>query len=282
MLSDLIKILKGDKSAFLGALIIVLYILMATVGQVVVPLTNVTNPGLAYEAPSWAHWLGTDWAGKGVLAEVVHGSPPILMVAVSASLLMVAVGVLVGLSAGYAGGLADMILMRLADIFLTIPSLPLVIVLATFVKATNPLILAAILSVTSWAGLARAVRSQALSLRQRDFIEAASIQGLSRSTILFRQLLPNIGPYVAIHFLLGITGAIYAEVGLFLLGIAPFSSNNWGVMLNIAINQGGALYSSRSVFYLVSPMAAIVILQLGFVLFTRALDQLFNPRLRRA
>lgn len=280
MLRDLGTILRRDKAAALGAMIMVAYILMATVGPFVVPLSNVTNPSAVYEPPSWAHWLGTDWAGKGVLAEVVHGSPPILIVAITAAGIMVVVGVTVGLASGYAGGTVDMVLMRVADVFLTIPSLPLVIVLATFVKAGDPLVLAGILSITSWAGLARAVRSQVMSLRQRDFIEAARIQGLTVPTILFRQLLPNIGPYVAIHFLLGITGAIYAEVGLFLLGIAPISASNWGVMLNIAINQGGALYSSRSVFYLVSPMAAIVFLQLGFVLFTRALDQLFNPRLR--
>jgi peptide/nickel transport system permease protein len=94
-----------------------------------------------------------------------------------------------------------------------------------------------------------------------------------------RQLLPNVGPYVAIHFLLAITGAIYAEVGLFLLGVAPISGTNWGIMINLAMNQG-ALYTSRSMLYLFAPMAAIVLLQVALVYFSRALDKLFNPRLR--
>jgi peptide/nickel transport system permease protein len=88
-----------------------------------------------------------------------------------------------------------------------------------------------------------------------------------------------VGPYVAIHFLLGITGAIYAEVGLYVLGIAPISGNNWGIMINLAMSQG-ALYTTKSMLSLFSPMAAIVILQVAFVFFSRALDSLFNPRLR--
>ena len=98
--------------------------------------------------------------------------------------------------------------------------------------------------------------------------------------LITRQLLPNIGSYAAMSFLLGITGAIYAEVGLFVLGVAPFTGSNWGVMLNLAMNSAGAIYTSRSLVYLLSPMVSIVLLQVGFVMFTRALDPLFNPRLR--
>jgi peptide/nickel transport system permease protein len=97
--------------------------------------------------------------------------------------------------------------------------------------------------------------------------------------LLGRQLLPNVGPYVAIHFLLAITGAIYAEVGLFVLGVAPVSGTNWGIMINLAMSQG-ALYTSKSMLYLFSPMAAIVLLQVALVFFARALDKVFNPRLR--
>jgi peptide/nickel transport system permease protein len=169
--------------------------------------------------------------------------------------------------------------MRITDVFLTIPGLPLILVIASVVRTTSPVVLAVILSVTAWPGLARAVRSQALSLRTSDFVEAARLQGASLTHIVARQLLPNVGPYVAINFLLAITGAIYAEVGLFLLGIVPFSGTNWGVMINLAMNQG-ALYTTQSMLYLFSPMAAIVILQVAFVYFTRILDSLFNPRLR--
>jgi len=138
---------------------------------------------------------------------------------------------------------------------------------------------AIILSVTAWAGLARAVRAQALSLRTADFIDAAKVQNLPLRNLIGRQLLPNVGPYVAINFLLAITGAIYAEVGLFVLGVAPVTGTNWGIMINLAMNQG-ALYTSNSMLYLFSPMAAIVLLQVALVFFARTLDKVFNPRLR--
>jgi peptide/nickel transport system permease protein len=143
----------------------------------------------------------------------------------------------------------------------------------------NPLVLAAVLSIQGWAGLARAVRSMALSLRSADFIEAARGQSVPLRHMVGRQLLPNVGPYVAIHFLLAVTGAIYAEVGLFLLGVAPLSGTNWGIMINTSIAQG-ALYSTDSASSLLGPMIAIVVLQFGFVLFSRAMDDLFNPRMR--
>lgn len=278
-LKDLWMILRHDPAAMTGFVIVCLYIIMAVAGPFV-PVTHNENPLLAYEPPSFRHLLGTDYAGRDTLSEIVNGSTPVLIVAVIASAFSVIVGVIIGLSAGILRGIGDTILMRLADIFLTIPSLPLVIVLVTFIHSSSPFVLAMLISITGWAGLARSIRSQALSLSKRDFVESASVQGLSFWNILSRQLLPNMGSYVAMSFLLGITGAIYAEVGLYLLGIAPFTASNWGVMLNFAINQAGAIYTSQSLLYLLSPMFAIVILQIGFVLFTRALDQLFNPRIR--
>jgi peptide/nickel transport system permease protein len=213
------------------------------------------------------------------LAEIVVGTRPIMLVGILAAGITVFIGVGVGLVSGYLGGFVDAAVMRVVDVFLTIPGLPLIIVMAAIVHTTSPVVLAMVLSVTAWAGLSRAVRSQALSLREADFIEAARVQGLPLRQIVARHLLRNVGPYVAIHFLLDITGAIYAEVGLFLLGVAPITGTNWGLMINSAMAEG-ALYSSNSVLYLLSPMAAIVILQVAFVFFARALDSLFNPRLR--
>jgi peptide/nickel transport system permease protein len=237
------------------------------------------NESLAYLPPSLKYPLGTDFSGNSVLSEVIVGTRPIMEVGIAAAVMVVAVGVTVGLVAGYLGGAVDQVVMRITDVFLTIPGLPLVIVIASIVRTTSPLALAAILSVTGWAGLARAVRSQALSLRTSDFIDAAKVQGLPLRNMVFRQLLPNVGPYVAIHFLLAVTDAIYAEVGLYLLGVAPISGTNWGIMINLALSQG-ALYTSQSALYLFSPMLAIVFLQVALVYFSRAMDRLFNPRLR--
>ncbi|GAB3756551.1 ABC transporter permease [Microlunatus parietis] len=278
-LSDLWRILRNDKGALVGGVIVLIYGLVAIFGPVFVQVGDEQDASQAYQPPSWEHPLGTDSLGQGVLEQIIVGTQPIMIVGVMSAVITIFIGVAVGLLTGYIGGVVDTIVMRITDIFLTIPGLPLIIVLASVIHTTNPFVLACILSITAWAGLARAIRSQAMSLRSSDFVEAAQLQGVSLGNMIGRQLLPNVGPYVAIHFLLAITGAIYASVGLFLLGIAPISGNNWGIMINLAMAQG-ALYTTDSAFYLFSPMAAIVILQVSFVFFSRALDSVFNPRLR--
>lgn len=278
-LSDLWRILRNDKGALVGGVIVVFYGLVAIFGPIFVQVGNEQDASQAYQPPSWEHPLGTDSLGQGVLEQIIVGTQPIMIVGVLSAVITIFVGVAVGLLTGYIGGAVDTVIMRITDIFLTVPGLPLIIVLASVIHTTDPFVLACILSITAWAGLARAIRSQAMSLRSSDFVEAAQLQGVSLGNMIGRQLLPNVGPYVAIHFLLAITGAIYASVGLFLLGVAPISGNNWGIMINLAMAQG-ALYTTDSAFYLFSPMAAIVILQVSFVFFSRALDSVFNPRLR--
>ena len=275
---DLWRICKSDKGAMIGGIVVLIYCVIAVIGPTIAHV-GIENSANAYLSPSWSHPLGTDADGYDVLSEVIIGTRPIMEIGLLAALMTVSAGVLVGLVSGYLGGVADEVIMRVTDVFLTIPGLPLIIVIAAVVQTTNPFYLAVILSVTAWSGLARALRSQAMSLRSSEFIEAAKLQGLPLRNIVGRQLLPNVGPYVAIHFLLDVTGAIYAEVGLFLLGIAPITGNNWGNMINLAMGEG-ALFTTKSILYLFSPMAAIVILQLAFVVFARALDRIFNPRLR--
>ena len=278
-LRDFWRICKSDKSALVAGIVILIYLCVAIFGPIFVHLSLIQNPADAYLSPSWQHPLGTDFLGQDVLTEIVLGTRPVLEVGLLTAIFAVGVGVAVGLVAGYLGGAVDMALMRLADVFLTIPGLPLVIVVASIVRTSSAFVLAAIIAITAWAGFARAVRSQALSLRTADFIEAAKVQGLPLRHMIGRQLLPNVGPYVAINFLLAVTAAIYAEIGLFVLGVAPVTGTNWGIMINLAMGNG-ALYTSKSMLYLFTPMAAIVFLQVALVFFTRALDQLFNPRLR--
>lgn len=278
-LSDMWRILRSDKGALVGGTVCIVYVFFAIFGPMLVEAGQVQDPSQSYRGPSWSHPLGTDFGGNGILSELVVGTRPIMEVGVLTAILTVFAGVMIGLGSGYIGGLADSVVMRVVDIFLALPGLPLIIVITSVVRTSNPLVLAAILSVTAWAGLARAVRSQALSLRNSEFIAAARMQGLPISHMILRQLVPNVGPYVAINFLLTITGAIYAEVGLYLLGVAPSNGTNWGTMINLAMGQG-ALYTTKSMLYVLAPMAAIVILQVSFVFFSRALDQMFNPRLR--
>jgi peptide/nickel transport system permease protein len=126
----------------------------------------------------------------------------------------------------------------------------------------------------------RAIRAQALSLKERDYVESARALDLGTPHIVFREIAPNMAGYIAINFTLAITASMYAVVALTLLGLVPLSENNWGVMINLAWTRG-AIFSKDSVFYIMSPIAAIALFQLGLVAMNRSLTEVFDPRLRR-
>jgi len=271
--------LTRSPGRIVGAVIIVGFVVMAIAGPMIFTHLQ-TNANDIYARPSWTHPLGTDFEGTDVLALLVVGARYVLLSAAVAGVIAVGLGAAVGLTAGYLRGATDSVLSRITDFVLTVPTFPLLIVLAAILRMTSPWLMGAILGISGWAGLARAVRSQALSLRERPFVEAGRGLGLSTSHILGRELLPNIAPYVAMNTLVAIIGAIYAETGLFFLGVLPATVSNWGVMLNQAVFSAGAIGSSQALFYLLAPLVAILLLTLGIVLVLDAVDEIFNPRLR--
>jgi peptide/nickel transport system permease protein len=265
-----------------GLAIIALFTVLAIIGPYLYPVNLPIDPNAIYAAPSLAHPLGTDFEGTDVLALIVTGTRYMLLSAAIAGLLTVLIGTTAGIAAGYYRGLRDSALMRLADLVLTLPGFPLLVVLSVIWDFGSPWAMGLVLGITGWGGIARAVRSQTLSLRERGFVEAARALGLPGRRIITREVLPNVAPYVAMNLLLSVTGAIYAEAGLYFLGVVPFHANNWGVMLNIAVFSGGALTSTRALAYVLSPLVCILALTLGIVLLLNAADELFNPRLREA
>lgn len=264
----------------IGLAILVFFALMAAFGPYVYSGQLAVDPDHVYAPPSAAHWLGTDFAGSDVLQEVVVGARYVLVTAAMSALFTAVLGTAIGLIAGYHRGRTESALMRLTDFVLTIPGLPLLIVLSTVWSFGQPIQMALALGLTGWGGVARAVRSQTLSLRERGFLEAARGLGLSSRHIIIRELLPNLAPFVAMNLLLAVISFIGAEVALFFLGVVPFSSSNWGVMLNQAVFAGGAMSSPEALGYLLAPLVCIVLLTLSIVLFLDAIDELFNPRLR--
>ncbi len=280
------KILVRNRKAFIGFLITLGYIIMAIIGPHIVPFPrNYTCPAylpptLLKWPPSLEHPLGCGYFGEDIWGEIVWGAPTVLQIAFIAGFITTIVGITVGMISGFKGGVLDSILMGITDIVMTIPGLPLLIVLATVIRSTNPWIIGMMLSVTAWAGLARSIRSQVLSLKEREFIEAAKVLGLSTGHIVFREIMPNLMSYIAINFIFATTGAIYSSVGLYFLGLLPYTTFNWGIMLNMAYTQAGAQYSFHTIHYLLAPIVAIIGFQVGLVLFSYAIDEMFNPRLR--
>jgi peptide/nickel transport system permease protein len=264
----------------IGLLILLVFAVMAVAGPYLYPGQPAVDPNAIYAGPSARHWLGTDFAGSDVLQEIVVGARYVLETAALSALFTAVIGTAVGLVAGYHRGPADSALMRLTDFVLTIPGLPLLIVLSTIWSFGEPYEMAVALGVTGWGGVARAVRSQTLSLRERGFLEAARGLGLSSRHVIVRELLPNLAPFVAMNTLLAVIAFMGAEVALFFLGVVPFSSSNWGVMLNQAVFSGGAMDSPAALSYLLAPLVCILLITIGIVLFLDAVDELFNPRLR--
>ncbi|MCW2878677.1 MAG: binding-protein-dependent transport system inner rane component [Sphaerisporangium sp.] len=274
------RVLRRKPSRIAGVGIVALFGAMALFGPMLYPAHLPRDNNALYAAPSLAHPFGTDFEGTDVLALVVTGSRYVILTGLATAVITVALGTALGLLAGFHRGRWDTVLMRITDMQLTIPGLPLLLVLSTIWKFQGPLEMGLVLGLLGWGGVARAVRSQTLSLRERGFIEAARGLGLSTRHIVGRELLPSMAPYIAMNVLIAVTGAIYAQVGLFFLGVLPFDSNNWGVMLNLAVFGGGALTSTAALPYLLAPLLAILLLTLGIVLIVDAMDEIFNPRLR--
>ncbi|MEZ3159508.1 ABC transporter permease [Microbacterium sp. BWT-B31] len=274
--------LRRNPGSVVGLVIIMVYLVMAVLGPSMFPNARQGDPAESYAPPSGSHIFGTDHIGRDIFELIVIGTRPVMEVAILTAVLIVVVGCSVGLAAGYFRGWTDTVLMRITDTVIILPGFPLLILIAAFFPLSNSFMIAAVLAVTSWGGLARAIRSQVLSLREREYLEAARSLRLSGGYIVLREVTPNLMPYIVMNLMLGVTGAIYAQVGLFFLGVLPIRSENWGVMLNLAYSQTGAIYSVASIGYVLAPVLAILVLQLGAVLLLRFLDEIFNPRLRAA
>jgi len=278
-----LTLLATDKRAVAGFLIILSYVGLAIIGPIMIPLDLTPNLEKAYLPPSLEHPLGTDPFGRDIFAQLVHGAPDMLLVAFLAGLISVLIGTTVGIFSGYTGGVADLTIMTATDIVLTIPGFPLLMIIAAFLIGrrieVDIFTAALLLSITSWAGLARAVRSQILSIKKEPYIEVSQTLGLSRSHIIFSEIMPNIMPYIVMNLILGMIGALYSYVGLMALGLLPYRPGNWGAMIHMAMAVVGTVTGMGS-WYVLGPAAAVTLLQIGLVLFSNGVDKIFNPRLR--
>ncbi|MCB0099902.1 MAG: ABC transporter permease [Caldilineaceae bacterium] len=274
-----LKLLTYNKVGFIGFLVVIAIVLMTYVGSRFVELDTKTKIDQIYVTPSWEHPLGTDHQGRDVWTQIVHGGKDVVYVAFIAALLSTTIAVSFGTLSGFVGGAVDAFIMAVTDIILTIPQFPLLAVLAAFISFSSLTFLGVLLGLLSWPALLRAVRAQALSLKQRDFIEAARALDLGIWHIVFRELVPNMMPYIVVSFALAMTGAVYAQAGLVFLGLVPIKSGNWSVMTQLAWVRG-AIFFKDSVWYIMAPIMAIALLQLALITMTRSLELIFNPRLR--
>ena len=258
---------------------VVFFVLLAFVGPLLVPLQETSDVTAVYVTPSAAHPLGTDFRGRDVLNQIVWGGRDILAVALLAATFSTLIAVTLGALGASIGGRVDALIVGIADVALTVPHLIVLIVVAAILRPTGFVALAVVLAALQWSGLLRPVRAQVLSLREREYVEAARSLDLGLFHIIFREMLPNMRSYIVIHFILAMTGAIYAVTGIVYLGLVPISGQSWAIMLYLAQIQG-AIFFRDSFWFILSPILAIALFQLSLVYLVSALEDIFNPRLR--
>lgn len=274
------KILWSDYRGKVGLSLVVVYLLMGSIGVMFVAPPNQNGPLLLAPFTNSAYPLGTDGLGQGMLALMVHATPDMLKMIFAGAIFGNLLGVTMGLLSGYFGGTTDKVLMTIADTIAAIPGLPLIIIIAAIIEPKNPFLVGIVVNINGWAGQARGIRSQVLPLVNEEYVEAARSIGQSSSNVMVKEILPNLLPLVFIGFLGGAVAVVFASVGLYFLGLLPFTQQNWGVVLNYAYYNSGALYTSAAVHWLFVPMVAITGLTFGLTLLAQAFDQVFNPRVR--
>jgi peptide/nickel transport system permease protein len=227
--------------------------------------------------PSGAHPLGSDSAGRDILALVAQGTAPTYLIGFFAGFLAVGIGTVVGMISGYARGLVDSVLRGIVDVMLGIPALAVAIIVAALLGAISTIQLGIVIALLVWAYPARQIRSQVLSLREQPFVLMSRLSNQGPLSIIFGELLPNMLPFVTAAFVASVSFSILLAVGLQLLGLGS-SEGSLGLVLQLAIT-GGAL--SRGMWWWWGPPAVILIsIFTGLFLLSTALDRLANPRLR--
>jgi len=276
----ILKELWRDRSGRTGILILLVVGIMAVFGPMLFPFNPEkigTTVSSILQPPSAEHWLGTDELGRDIFSQFLLGARISLLVGITATLIAMIVGSVIGLISGFAGGFTDVFLMRITDFFLVLPTIPLVIVLAA-IFGTNLAIIILVIGLTAWPPIARIVRSQVLSLRERQFVTRVHSMGSSSVRIIGVHILPNVAPLIFANAVLVVAGCILAEATLAFLGLGDPTEISWGSMLHFAFVSGAV--GRGAWWYFLTPGLGIVVVVLGFTIAGNSLDRILNPRLR--
>lgn len=263
-----------------GLCIVGFFLLMALVGPLIFRGDPVAFGPDRLQPPSAAHWFGTTQNGQDVFVQVVDGTRVTLLLGIAVGLAATALSVVVGMSAAYFGGLVDEVLSVVTNVFLVIPALPLAIVMISYVPIKGPLPVAVVVTLTGWAWGARVLRAQTLSLRRRDFVEAARVSGEGSLRVMFAEILPNEIAIVTSSLIFTVIYAILTELGLEFLGLGDVTVNSWGTMLFWAANDSALLVGAW--WWVIAPGLCIALVGAGLAFINFGIDEITNPRLRIA
>ena len=277
---DFLRRIWSDRQGRIGLIIVSLLMLTAIFASVIAPYDpyDVAMRDAKGLAPSLRHLLGTTIStGQDVFSMLIYGTRVSLSVGIITGLSIALLGSALGVAAGYLGGAADMILMRVVDVMIVIPTLPLTI-LITNVFGKSYLVIVLVFVLFGWTGLARTVRSQVLQLKNIDYVKAAELSGASKRYIMFRHILPGVSHLVVMSTALTCAGIMIAEAGLSFLGLGNPTAISWGKMLADAQSGGSLLFGQW--WTVIAPGIGIFLSVFSFMRVGLAVESILNPRLK--
>src|SRR5947208_6816147 len=275
---DVWRAISRNRKAMVGVLLLLVFVVLAIFpGQIAPddPTAQIYTPALG---PSWHHLLGTTGRGEDVFSQLVWGTRLSLVIALAVGALATALSVLIGVSAAYLGGIADGILSLLTDVILVLPIFPLIIVIAAYRRNSGLFTLVVVLGALGWSYGARQLRSQTLSLRTRDFLEAARVRGERKAYVIVFEVLPTMTSLIVATFLGAALYAVLTAAGLQFIGLGDPNSQSWGTMLYWAQN-GEALFAGMPL-WAIAPGVCIALLGASFALLNYVFDEISSPALR--
>ena len=285
------RIFSENKIGLIGLAIIIFFALLAAAHPVLMATVwdpNIYDPitGYAYDqiaqpgAPTWSHWLGTDPLGRDILSQLMFSTRTEFALGLIAAIITVTLATAIGAMAAYFGGWFDMVFMRLADLVIMVPTLSILIVMSALFRLDMISLSVVIGVLAGFGGTTIIIKSQALSIRVKPFIEAAKVAGGGHRHIIMTHLLPNLLPFAFLYMMFSVTGAIFSEAVLSFFGLLNIRMS-WGIMI-LTSQRAGYLLSGAEYWWLLIPAgASITLLCSAFYLVGRAMDEVVNPRLRK-
>jgi peptide/nickel transport system permease protein len=268
----------ANAKAATGLVVLGIYGLFAIIGPWVAPYNPDARSSDVLLAPSAKHWFGTTHLGQDIFSQILVGTRSVVVVGLIAGVVATILAILIGVTSGYIGGVGDEGLSALSNVFLVIPALPLIIIVTSIVERASDTLVALIIGLTSWAWGARVLRAQTLSLRRRDYVEAARATGEKTWRVILFEILPNLTAIIASGFVGTVIFAVMSEITLAFIGISSVSSWNWGTILFWA--QGQQALAQGAWWWFVPAGLAIALLGTALSLVNFGIDEFVSPRLR--
>ena len=274
-----LKLINDNRMLTAGIITIIFVIFFGVIGSWFVDRERAdVGAGRPAQPPSLDHWLGTDQQGRDVFADIVYGTPGTLKIGLIAAIVGVGVGTILGFISGYFGGYIDSLIRFISDVFMTIPVLMILIILASLLDVMSNTMLGLLIAAFGWMGALRVTRAQVLTMRERAYIQVAKLNGVNDLEIIFKEMIPNLLPFIAASLVGASAGAVLASLGLSALGLGPQNEPSIGLTIFWVLHYGALIRELW--WWFMPPIIVMVLLFVSLFMITAGLDRIANPRLR--